>query len=102
GGGIRVKFAQWFSVRLEVRDVLYSASVNQVNGCGRADLAAIDIAQKGGTGSANVSSGCNDGSFKDASGKYTTDASIANSLVKNPSSDVLNNVGFYAGLSLDL
>ena len=102
GGGFRVKFADWFSVRLEMRDVLYSATVSQVNGCNRADLAAMNLASNGGMNNANVSAGCNDSRFRDPDGTYSTDVPLANALVRNPSSDVLNNLGFYAGVSLDL
>ncbi len=102
GGGARVKFADWFSLRLEVRDLLYAAVINTVNGCDRADIKSMNDASLMGRNTASVSAGCRQTAFHDDTGKYTTDVSLANTLLKTPSSDVLNNVGFYAGVSIDL
>ena len=83
GGGLRAKLAEHFSLRLELRDILYSATVSTVNGCSAADLS--------GTGA--VSPGC--------SLPAPNDVPLALALVRNPSSDVLNNLGLYFGASVD-
>src|SRR5262249_36975657 len=41
GGGFRVQLGDRFAVRLELRDLLYSARVTRVNGCSAADLSAM-------------------------------------------------------------
>jgi outer membrane beta-barrel protein len=92
GGGLRVKFAKYFSVRLEVRDILYSAKVDQVNGCTDGDLTMADIQIRGGM-TPSASPGC--------SLPSNSDVPLAKALVKSSSSDVLNNLGVYAGFSLD-
>jgi outer membrane beta-barrel protein len=80
GGGFRVKFAEHFSVRLELRDIMYSATVSSVNGCTAAQLA---------------------GPTPTCPTLSDTDATIARALVMSPSSDVLNNLGLYFGGSVD-
>jgi len=85
GAGFRVRLNEDLLIRLEFRDLVYTAKVDSINGCSRADLS--DTAT-------SVSGSCQ-------LAKFTTDAqkSIARSLVEEPSSDVLNNLGVYAGVS---
>jgi outer membrane beta-barrel protein len=97
GGGFRVQFGDRFAVRLEVRDVVYTARVDEVNGCGVSDLevmfqnlSSTDPAQ------AAVSSGCRKETFSRASGGFQ-DVVRARELVRERSSDVLNLVSFYGG-----
>ncbi len=105
GAGFRLQLGNRFAFRLEVRDVVYTARVERVNGCNREDLSAMDMALRGGkpVTSVNVGSGCRvdtfDGTDPDTGLKRSNDVPLALGLVKNPSSDVLNNVGLYAGIS---
>jgi len=105
GGGFRVQLGDRFAIRLELRDLIYSARVTRVNGCSASDLSAMSakLDQGQGVGSATVSSACDLHRFDgvDAGTNYnrSNDVPLALNLVSNPSSDVLNNLGFYAGLS---
>jgi outer membrane beta-barrel protein len=108
GGGFRVLLGDRFAVRLEVRDVVYTARVDSVDGCNANDLGALYqwFQNQQGTSitTVPVSGGCNVKRFTGADPKtgytYVSDIPLANNLVATPSSDVLNNVGFYLGLSL--
>lgn len=82
--GFRVALGKNFTVRLDVRDVAYSARMDRINGCSAADAAALNA---GGTASSPQCTGFN----------TPTDRSIANSLLKNQGSAVLHNVGLYLG-----
>lgn len=105
GAGFRLQLGNRFAFRLEVRDVVYTARVERVNGCNREDLSAMDQAQRNGkpVTSASVGDGCRvdtfDGTDPETGLKRGNDVPLALGLVKNPSSDVLNNVGLYAGIS---
>mgnify|MGYP000976587641 CR=1 FL=1 len=86
GAGFRVRFDENFVARLEIRDTVYTAMVDRINGCSVADFNAIE---DGG----QVSGSCR---WQEMS----EDARIqARELIRKPSSDVLNNVGVYAGIS---
>ncbi len=106
GGGFRVQIGNRFAFRLELRDLLYSARVTKVNGCSAADLSAMlaRIDQGQSVASASVGSGCDLRRFDgvDAKSNYnrSNDVPLALNLVSTPSSDVLNNLGIYAGLSI--
>jgi outer membrane beta-barrel protein len=104
GGGFRVQIGKWVAIRLELRDLLYSAHVDSVNGCNSADLKALDAALTAGMplNRANVSGNCNVMSFSGTAqnGRSNSlDVPLAFGLVKTPSSDVLNNLGLYVGVS---
>jgi outer membrane beta-barrel protein len=122
GGGFRVSLGERFTLRLEVRDLVYTARVDSVNGCSAADLNALysDIKSGDPSGqrfnSVSVSAGCNIKPFTGSVGQnsgscsgspgssgwcynHASDVPLAYNLVSSPSSDVLNNVSFYAGLS---
>lgn len=86
GAGFRVRFDDSFVARLEVRDLVYTAQVDRINGCSFADFEAAD---SGGS----MSGACN------LSGMTQSARNAAKELIKRPSSDVLNNLGIYAGLS---
>ncbi len=98
GGGFRVQLGDRFAVRLEVRDLVYTARVDNVNGCNLGDLDAMNSALNNGKNLSGVpvTSSCKIEKF-DNEGK--TDVPLAKSLVATPSSDVLNNVGVYAGFA---
>ncbi len=87
GAGFRVRLNESFLVRLEVKDLVYTAKVDEINGCNLADLNAL--ADRSGA----VRGACKSAEFGD------NDASLARGLVEEPSSDVLNNVGVYGGVS---
>lgn len=93
GAGFRVQLGDRFALRLEVRDLIYTARVDRVNGCSLQDLDAV-ITGAGGA----VTSGCNAGAF-DVGGNRTANLQIARDLVQEPSSDAVNLINFYAGAS---
>ncbi len=126
GGGFRLQIGKRWAVRLELRDVVYTARVDSVNGCTSADIALLkqrlDLSED--LQKAKVTGGCNlpsfgqevsfeerdvqgnvvvDGSGKPVIRKYQTkdDVRFANNLIKKPSSDVLNNLGVYLGVSFN-
>lgn len=104
GAGFRLQLGERFAFRLEVRDVVYTARMEQVNGCNLDDLNAMDAKAKAGQPieTAMVGGSCQLDKFV---GTYDTgqskalDATLAKNLVQSPSSDVLNNVGLYLGVS---
>jgi len=92
GAGFRVFLTDRFTLRLEIRDLVYSAYVSTVNGCNYSDTVAIS---HNGTG-ATVSSSCNISAFgSDPKG----DAAVAAAQIQTPSADVVNNLTAYLGLS---
>jgi outer membrane beta-barrel protein len=105
GAGFRLQLGQRFAFRLEVRDVVYTAKVDSVNGCNATDLKAMDDKLRAGQPieSAAVGGSCNVSSFTgtDPNSGYrrSNDVPLALNLVRLPSSDVLNNVGLYIGAS---
>lgn len=105
GGGFRVQFGDRFAVRLEVRDLVYTARVDAVNGCSAADLSAMEAALRSGRpiDSVQVAGGCRREEFSgvdDSTGiDRSRDVNFALDLVQVPSSDVLNLISFYAGLA---
>jgi outer membrane beta-barrel protein len=101
GGGVRVQFGDRFALRAEVRDLVYTAKVDSVNGCSESDLSTMnDLVVNQGVsdvaGTAQVSGSCQVDRF---TGDSAQDVPRAYGLVKTPSSDALNNLGFYAGMS---
>jgi len=100
GVGLRVQLGTRFTLRLEVRDLVYSAQVTTVNGCSGAELEKIKTTTDAGLKpqAAGVSSACRYAEFGQTTEELRRDANLARNLVLTPSSDVLNNVGFYAGL----
>jgi outer membrane beta-barrel protein len=87
GAGFRVFLTENLLMRLEVKDLIYTAKVDTINGCNAADLDRVkrDLAPESGS--------CRENDFQPG------DAAIAEALVREPSSDVLNNVGVYGGIS---
>lgn len=100
GGGFRVQFGDRFAARLEVRDLVYTARVDQVNGCDVEDLRVMDQDLRRGLDPSlsAVQSGCRAEAFAAATGR-DKDVPLAFSLVREPTSDVLNLVSFYLGAS---
>lgn len=105
GAGFRLQLGERFAFRLEVRDVVYTARMEQVNGCNIDDLLAMDakIRMNQPVETASVGGGCRieefSGVYPDTGVSKAIDATLAKNLVQSPSSDVLNNVGLYLGVS---
>ncbi len=106
GAGFRLQIGQHFALRLEVRDVVYTARVERLNGCNATDLAAMDTALKMGKDPSTVTtltSACDvstfTGTYEGTDIKRSNDVPLAHKLVAEPSSDVLNNIGLYLGAS---
>ncbi|MHB8872686.1 MAG: outer membrane beta-barrel domain-containing protein [Myxococcaceae bacterium] len=111
GAGFRLQLGDRFAVRLEVRDLVYTARTDKVNGCDGTDLDLMDRTQRGGghffnpdgSPAISVSASCKletyDGVDEATGLNRGNDVPLARNLVINPSSDVLNNVGLYLGFS---
>ncbi|GAC1336220.1 MAG: hypothetical protein NVSMB23_00490 [Myxococcales bacterium] len=101
GAGFRVFLTEQITVRLELRDLVYSASVSRVNGCSADDTRAISADGR----AARVSAGCDVGAFAgapsaaDPRGEVKVNAAAANDQIQNPSADVINNLTAYLGVS---
>ncbi|MBN1210201.1 MAG: outer membrane beta-barrel domain-containing protein [Myxococcaceae bacterium] len=106
GGGVRLQFGDAYAVRLEVKDLVYTARVDRVDGCNRADFEKMEAARASDEpfGGLGLSGGCQfqkfDGVDPDTKKNYREDIILGRDLVAEPSSDVLNNVSFYAGFSV--
>jgi hypothetical protein len=106
GGGVRVQLGDSYALRLEVRDLVYTARVDRVDGCNLADFEKLEAARAGNQAFADLqlSGGCQfqkfDGVDPDTKKNYREDIILGRDLVSEPSSDVLNNVSFYAGFSI--
>jgi outer membrane beta-barrel protein len=93
GAGVRLQYGKRFSVRLEVRDLVYMSGVSSVNGCNRDELRRMDAAFRGGAlGELNPS--C---SFENFSGR-PNDVALANNLTKDTSNGLLHLVGLQLGV----
>ncbi|WP_375758487.1 outer membrane beta-barrel domain-containing protein [Corallococcus exercitus] len=106
GGGFRVQFGESYAIRLEVRDLIYTARVDKVDGCNLADFEALEAARAANQpfDGLNLSGSCKvakfDGVDPETKKNYREDIILGRDLVAEPSSDVLNNVSFYAGFSV--
>ena len=95
GAGFRVRLSDAFVLRLEVKDLIYTAKVDTINGCNLQDLEALEAGGQ-------AAGGCDAARFKKSPGgstKEDADRGLARRLVEEPSSDVLNNLGVYGGIS---
>lgn len=108
GGGLRMQIGDRFAFRLEVRDLVYTARVDRVNGCDAGDLGAMnDLVQtpdKTLAGRVHVGAGCQvekfDGTDSRTGEPRWLDVPLSKSLVDQPTSDVLNNLSLYTGFSI--
>ena len=94
GAGFRIQYGKHFTVRLEVRDLVYSGRIESVNGCSAADLAALNRAQYSGRLDA-LSNACDLGTF---AGKRENDVPLANNLTKSPTNELVQNIGLQLGV----
>ncbi|MGZ3458781.1 MAG: outer membrane beta-barrel domain-containing protein, partial [Archangium sp.] len=105
GGGFRVQFGDSMALRLEMRDQVYTARVDRVDGCNLQDFQKLEDARGSGVAFSDLglSGSCQYQKFDGVDPKtrknYREDIVLGKDLVGNPSSDVLNNLGFYAGFS---
>jgi outer membrane beta-barrel protein len=109
GGGFRVQIGKRFAIRLEVRDTVYAARVDSIDGCNLDDLNLINtqVSANKPVSLANVGAGCKIKQFDPApsgpNGAMDPNARFnltqARELVRKPSSDVLNNLGLNLGVS---
>ena len=106
GGGFRIQIADRFTLRLEARDLIYSARVDRVNGCNQADLTAL-VDQRGVDGNlraVSVTKSCRVSAFEGTSARtgYERGNDLVNAkkLTDERASDVLNNFGLYAGFGV--
>lgn len=106
GGGFRLQFGESYALRLEVRDLIYTARVDKVDGCSLADFEAMEAARAANLpfDGLNLSGSCQVAKFDGVDPKtkknYREDIILGRDLVAEPSSDVLNNISFYAGFSV--
>ena len=97
GAGFRVFFNDRFTLRLELRDLVYSAYVSTVNGCNYADTVVISHSGSGAAGM--VSSGCNISAFGADDPTIRGNGAVAAAQIQTPSADVVNNITAFTGLS---
>ena len=95
GAGFRVFIGESATIRLEVRDLVYSAYVSRVNGCNITDATAIS---KDGR-AASVSSGCSIDAFGSSLPEIQGNATVAASQLRDPSADIINHIAFFGGFS---
>jgi outer membrane beta-barrel protein len=96
GLGVRIFTGDRLTVRLEVRDRIYSAYVSKVNGCTAQDAGNI---RSNGSGATGLSPGCSASSFGGNEDQIKSGAGSAAIQLAQPSSSVINNVAFQGGLS---
>jgi outer membrane beta-barrel protein len=96
GLGVRVFAGDRFTVRLELRDRIYSAYVSKVNGCTAQDARAI---RGSGSAATGLSTGCSASSFGGSEEDIKSGAGSAAVQLADPSSSVINNIAFQGGVS---
>lgn len=102
GGGFRVFVTERLTVRLELRDFVYSGYVSKVNGCGYADSVAIEAAARNDSlpAASAVAAGCDPQAFGGSFESIRLNSAGAKEVLKPPASaEVINNLAFQGGLS---
>src|SRR6267142_1914882 len=99
GIGLRAFLSQKLTLRLELRDFLYSGYVSRVNGCNRDDVSKIETAEAAGQTATGLSGGCDERAFGPPGTQAQLNAGAAKDLLARPSADVINNLAFQGGLS---
>lgn len=104
GGGLRFQFGERFAVRLALSDVIYSAQLTTVNGCGAADLTAMTALVIAGepASAAAVSGPCAASGNNSTRSTFTRpeDIPLALRLVRDATSDVLHNLSLFVGVGV--
>ena len=106
GAGIRVQLGQSLSLRIELRNVVFMARVDRINGCDVNDLQSLkrESDAAGDLMKAPVSSQCRAESFlgtrEGSDQKRTLDIPLAIELARSPTSLVRNAGQVFIGLSL--
>ncbi|MDR0965424.1 MAG: outer membrane beta-barrel domain-containing protein [Myxococcales bacterium] len=88
GLGARLSLGDRFALRLEVRDLITTARIAEINGCEHADLTAIQAGSP-------TRAACDAGAFAS-----DVELSNARSLLSQASSEVLNHVSLMLGVSV--
>jgi outer membrane beta-barrel protein len=96
GVGVRVYMTDRLALRAEVRDQVLTARISTVNGCDADDLEALSALSSNPGGDVSVKGGCDKEAFK--RDNYIA-AGPGAQLIRKPSSDVVNNVVAFLGLS---
>ena len=96
GVGARIFAGDRFTVRLELRDRVYSAYVSKVNGCTVQDARAI---RGSGSAATGLTPGCSASSFGGSEEEMKSGAGSAAIQLGEPSSSVINNIAFQGGVS---
>jgi outer membrane beta-barrel protein len=106
GLGFRLQISERFAIRAEVRDTVYTARADRVNGCNYDDIVLMQAkTDSGGVVSAvkdQLSGSCDYHQFEGEVSpgvKKSNDLTRAKNLVKDLSSDVINNVSLFLGAS---
>ncbi len=94
GVGFRILLGSAIALRLEVRDLLYTARVDHINGCNLNDVTNLS-----GGNLSGLSPGCKATSFGSAAVSQTSET-VAKDLLGDVSSDVVNDVVFFLGASI--
>jgi hypothetical protein len=106
GAGFRMQFAERFTVRLEVQDLIHWGSVTRINGCDATELQTlVDQHTAGDVTGAGVSAQCNVNAFRGTTGAgydRTNDLGIAQAKASEGGSDTLHVVGVYLGIGVEL
>ena len=93
GGGFRFRIAQWITVRLELRGLFYSSTVDRVNGCSKADLKLLDTALRAGTFTRSEA-------IVPTCGIKADDVPIAYNMTRSPSGHLLESIQLHTGLGI--
>ena len=96
GLGARIFAGDRFTIRLELRDRVYSAYVSKVNGCSAQDARAI---RSNGSSATGLTPGCSPSSFGGSEEGMKSGAGSAAIQLGDPSSSVINNIAFQGGVS---
>ena len=99
GIGLRAFVSERFTVRIELRDLVYSGFVSRVNGCNHDDALKIAAAENAKTTATGLSGGCDESAFGGSSQIASANASAAADLLRTPSAEVINNLAFQGGVS---
>jgi outer membrane beta-barrel protein len=99
GIGLRAYVSERFTVRLEIRDLVYSGYISKINGCTHDDTLKIEAAENAKTTATGLSGGCSESAFGSTHDVASANAASAADLLKLPSAEVINNLAFQGGVS---